>query len=83
MDFAPPDLHDSHDTLLQKARFFHAKHEEKKAVIARIKGYFEPWKTDTRLKIMASHLLRDIEKFEREEAEMTNRGDSQSSDPSN
>ena len=48
---------------------------EKEAVLTRIKEHFGVWTRDRRMRIMGEMILRDIERFEREEAEKTRRGD--------
>lgn len=52
-----------------------AELEEKKAVIERIRAHIALWKGDKRLRIAGEILLRDIQRFEQEEAEKTQRGD--------
>jgi hypothetical protein len=52
---------------------FRARYEEKVAVIERIKAYIAPWMTDKRMKIMGQIMLREIERYEKEEAEKTER----------
>ncbi len=60
--------------MYEKTRQLETKLEERKAVIERIRAHIALWKGDKRLRIAGEILLRDIERFEREEAEKTRSG---------
>lgn len=73
MDLPSPAPDDAPEALYAQARELRARYEEKKAVIARIKQYVEPWKRDKRMKILGEMLLREIQRIEDEEARKTQR----------
>lgn len=49
-------------------RALRAKVDEQRAVIERIKRYFQPWLQDKRMRISGEIVLREIARIEAEEA---------------
>lgn len=52
-----------------------AERDEARAIVARIKEHIGLWTLDKRLRIAGEIILRDIQRFEAEEAERTERGE--------
>lgn len=75
MSARAPSPNDTRESLYEQARALHLALAEKEAVIARIKAYVAPWKTDKRMRIMGGIFLREIDSIEKEEAERTAKGE--------
>lgn len=54
-------------------RALKAQVEAQRAVIARIRKYFEPWLHDRRMRISGEIVLREIDRIEKEELEKAGR----------
>lgn len=74
MSARAPSPDDTREDLYEHARALQSALAEKEAIIARIKAYIAPWKTDKRMRIMGEIFLREIDRIEKEEAERSASG---------